>query len=174
MRGNMRSHRPAAFALLKHARAAGVRMKSPGIIALMDRSAEGVVSVERLIRLGKQGSLDGVPSSLRGGCKGEKKDRHGHADGGTLPTGKEAHLFFQFVSARYEKSSIITSNKSFIDWQELFGDQAITSAIVDRLLHHCRSSTSRGTATGSRGRPSHSSRTNNGSSMQGRYTFTRP
>ncbi len=59
---------------------------------------------------------------------------------GYLPVNAtEAHLFFQFVSSRYERTStIITSNKSFIDWQELFGDQVIASAILDRLLHHCR------------------------------------
>ena len=59
---------------------------------------------------------------------------------GYLPvTSQEAYLFFQFVSYRYEKSStIITSNKSFADWQELFGDPVIASAILDRLLHHCR------------------------------------
>lgn len=59
---------------------------------------------------------------------------------GYLPvTSQEAYLFFQFISYRYEKSStIITSNKSFIDWQELFGDSVIASAILDRLLHHCR------------------------------------
>lgn len=61
-------------------------------------------------------------------------------EAGYLPvTAQEAHLFFQFVCARYEKSSlIITSNKSFADWQELFGDQVIATAILDRLLHHCR------------------------------------
>jgi DNA replication protein DnaC len=61
-------------------------------------------------------------------------------EAGYLPvTAQEAHLFFQFVCARYEKSSlIITSNKSFSDWQELFGDQVIATAILDRLLHHCR------------------------------------
>ncbi len=59
---------------------------------------------------------------------------------GYLPVNAhEAHLFFQFVSSRYERTStIITSNKSFIDWQELFGDQVIASAILDRLLHHCK------------------------------------
>lgn len=52
---------------------------------------------------------------------------------------REAYLFFQFISYRYEKSStILTSNKSFVDWQELFGDAAIASAILDRLLHHSR------------------------------------
>jgi DNA replication protein DnaC len=59
---------------------------------------------------------------------------------GYLPvSGQEAYLFFQFVSHRYERSStIITSNKSFGDWQELFGDAVIAAAILDRLLHHCR------------------------------------
>jgi len=59
---------------------------------------------------------------------------------GYLPVDtQEAYLFFQFVSQRYEKSStIITSNKSFGDWQELFGDAVIATAILDRLLHHCR------------------------------------
>ena len=59
---------------------------------------------------------------------------------GYLPIdSREANLFFQFVSHRYERSStIITSNKSFIDWKELFGDQVIATAILDRLLHHCR------------------------------------
>lgn len=52
---------------------------------------------------------------------------------------EEAYLFFQFVSQRYEKNStIITSNKSFGDWQEFFGDPVIATAILDRLLHHCR------------------------------------
>jgi DNA replication protein DnaC len=52
---------------------------------------------------------------------------------------KEAHLFFKFVSYRYERAStILTSNKSFSDWQEFLGDPVIASAILDRLLHHCR------------------------------------
>ena len=59
---------------------------------------------------------------------------------GYLPVdSKQAYLFFQFVSHRYEKNStIITSNKSFGDWQELFGDPVIATAILDRLLHHCK------------------------------------
>lgn len=59
---------------------------------------------------------------------------------GYLPIdSREAYLFFQFVTYRYEKNStIITSNKSFGDWQELFGDPVIATAILDRLLHHCR------------------------------------
>jgi DNA replication protein DnaC len=50
---------------------------------------------------------------------------------------EECHLFFRFISHRYERAStIITSNKSFTDWAELFHDQVIVTAILDRLLHH--------------------------------------
>jgi len=48
-----------------------------------------------------------------------------------------AMVFFQLVSARYEKGSVIlTSNKGFADWGEVSGDQVIATAILDRLLHH--------------------------------------
>lgn len=48
-----------------------------------------------------------------------------------------AMIFFQLVSARYERGSIIvTSNKSYGDWGGIFGDQIIATAILDRLLHH--------------------------------------
>lgn len=49
----------------------------------------------------------------------------------------EATLFFQLVSARYTRGSIVlTSNKSFGDWGQIFGDTVIATAILDRLLHH--------------------------------------
>ena len=59
---------------------------------------------------------------------------------GYMPISRQdAHLFFQFVCRRYERAStVITSNKSFSEWEELFGDPVIASAILDRLLHHCR------------------------------------
>jgi DNA replication protein DnaC len=48
-----------------------------------------------------------------------------------------ATIFFQLISARYERGSIIlTSNKSYTDWGIVFGDQTIAAAILDRLLHH--------------------------------------
>jgi DNA replication protein DnaC len=48
-----------------------------------------------------------------------------------------ATIFFQLVSARYERGSIIlTSNKSYADWGSVFGDPIIATAILDRLLHH--------------------------------------
>ncbi|MFG2149634.1 IS21-like element helper ATPase IstB [Streptomyces sp. NPDC048696] len=50
----------------------------------------------------------------------------------------EAHLVFQVISKRYEKGSIIlTSNKSFGEWGQVFGDEVLATAILDRLLHHC-------------------------------------
>ena len=48
-----------------------------------------------------------------------------------------ATIFFQLVSARYERGSIIlTSNKSYGDWGTIFGDPIIATAILDWLLHH--------------------------------------
>ena len=48
-----------------------------------------------------------------------------------------ATIFFQLVSARYERGSIILpSNKSYGDWGGIFGDPIIATAILDRLLHH--------------------------------------
>ena len=57
---------------------------------------------------------------------------------GYLPINRQgANLFFQLVSRRYERGSIIiTSNQSLGAWGEVFGDSVIASAILDRLLHH--------------------------------------
>jgi len=50
---------------------------------------------------------------------------------------EECNLFFRFVANRYEKTStIVTSNKAFSDWTELFHDPIIVTAVLDRLLHH--------------------------------------
>lgn len=49
-----------------------------------------------------------------------------------------ANLFFQLIARRYEKNStILTSNKMFSQWNEVFSDLTIASAILDRILHHC-------------------------------------
>lgn len=48
-----------------------------------------------------------------------------------------AHLLFQLISRRYERGSLIlTSNRSFGQWGDIFGDPFIATAILDRLLHH--------------------------------------
>ncbi len=57
---------------------------------------------------------------------------------GYLPIDIEAaNMLFQLINKRYEKNStIITTNKNFSKWGELFGDNMIANAILDRLLHH--------------------------------------
>ena len=57
---------------------------------------------------------------------------------GYLDIAKEsASLFFRLISKRYEKhSTIITSNKPFQEWGEIFNDDVVATAILDRLLHH--------------------------------------
>jgi DNA replication protein DnaC len=50
---------------------------------------------------------------------------------------QECNLFYRFVAMRYEKASVVvTSNKAFDEWSELFHDTVIVTAILDRLLHH--------------------------------------
>jgi DNA replication protein DnaC len=57
---------------------------------------------------------------------------------GYIPFEPEAaNLFFQLVSARYERASlIVTSNKPFGRWGETFGDDIVAAAMIDRLVHH--------------------------------------
>jgi len=52
---------------------------------------------------------------------------------------REANLFFSLISELYERSSIIiTSNKGFDSWAEMLGDEVMTTALLDRLLHHAK------------------------------------
>lgn len=57
---------------------------------------------------------------------------------GYLPIDRQgANLFFQLISRRYERGPVIlTSNQSFANWGDVFGDRVIATAILDRLLHH--------------------------------------
>jgi DNA replication protein DnaC len=57
---------------------------------------------------------------------------------GYLPLSNlEASLFFRLVARRYERASlIVTSNKSFLDWGEIFNDPVLATAVLDRLLHY--------------------------------------
>ncbi|MFN0067704.1 MAG: IS21-like element helper ATPase IstB [Limisphaerales bacterium] len=57
---------------------------------------------------------------------------------GYLPvTPGGANLFFQLVNARYERGAmILTSNRGFAEWADIFGDQVVATALLDRLLHH--------------------------------------
>jgi DNA replication protein DnaC len=57
---------------------------------------------------------------------------------GYVPFDPEAaNLMFSLVSARYERASlIVTSNKPFSSWGEIFGDEVVAAAMIDRLVHH--------------------------------------
>jgi DNA replication protein DnaC len=57
---------------------------------------------------------------------------------GYLPFAQDAaNLFFQLVSSRYEHASLIlTSNLPFARWGDVFGDQTIAAAMIDRIVHH--------------------------------------
>ena len=65
---------------------------------------------------------------------------------GYLPFEQEAaNLFFQLVSTRYEKASLIlTSNLPFARWGEVFGDVTIAAAMIDRIVHHAEVHTLKG------------------------------
>ncbi len=70
---------------------------------------------------------------------------------GYIPFEAEAaNLFFQLVSSRYEQASlIVTSNKPFGRWGEVFGDDVVAAAMIDRLVH-AEVISLKGEATGSR------------------------
>ena len=54
-------------------------------------------------------------------------------------------LFFQLMTRRYEHAStVLTSNKGFEEWGEIFGDDVMAAALIDRLVHHCHLVTIRG------------------------------
>ena len=57
---------------------------------------------------------------------------------GYLPlTANGANLFFQLINARYEKGAmILTSNRGFAEWGEIFGEPVVATALLDRLLQH--------------------------------------
>lgn len=65
---------------------------------------------------------------------------------GYLPISpNDSKLFFQLIDKRYERNStIITTNINFSQWDEIFGDTLIASAIIDRLLHHAKVITIKG------------------------------
>lgn len=58
---------------------------------------------------------------------------------GYLPISRTgAMLFFQLMARRYERAStVMTSNKGFEEWGEVFGDEVMAAALIDRVLHHC-------------------------------------
>jgi DNA replication protein DnaC len=73
---------------------------------------------------------------------------------GYIPFEPEAaNLFFQFISGRYERASVIvTSNKPFGRWGEVFGDDTVAAAMIDRLVHHAEVISLKGDSYRMRGR----------------------
>jgi DNA replication protein DnaC len=71
---------------------------------------------------------------------------------GYIPFEPEAaNLFFQLVPSRYERASlIVTSNKPFAPWGEVFGDDVVAAAMIDRLVHHADVVNLKATPTASR------------------------
>jgi DNA replication protein DnaC len=72
---------------------------------------------------------------------------------GYLPIDQNgAMLFFQLMNRRYERSStVMTSNKGFEEWGEVFGDEVMAAALIDRVLHHCHLVNIRGNSYRMRG-----------------------
>jgi DNA replication protein DnaC len=58
---------------------------------------------------------------------------------GFLPFSQQgAHMLFSFISQRYQRGSLIlTTNLAFSDWTQVFGDERLLGALLDRLMHHC-------------------------------------
>ena len=73
---------------------------------------------------------------------------------GYIPFEAEAaNLFFQLISNRYERASVIvTSNKPFGRWGEVFGDETVAAAMIDRLVHHVEVHSLKGDSYRMRGR----------------------
>jgi len=110
-------------------------------------TARGVAAVKAGKSVYRCSLADLIEALTRAEREGRLADRirfHGRAalliidEIGYLPiTTGGANLFFQLVNARYEKGAmILTSNRGFAEWGELFGDPVVATALLDRLLHH--------------------------------------
>ena len=70
---------------------------------------------------------------------------HKNIHGYTPISRGQANRFFTFISDTYETSSIIfTTNKEIVDWAEMMGDPVLTTAMLDRILHHAKCYSFRG------------------------------
>ena len=108
-----------------------------GMVALRQRFSTCYINCHELVKkLNKAQYENTLPAQMKTLCKYKVLivDEIGY-----LPFEKQkANLFFQLITTRYERNStILTSNRSFSDWGEVFDDNVIASAILDRVLHHC-------------------------------------
>ena len=81
------------------------------------------------------------PSCAASGCSSSTRSA-------TSPFAQDAaNLFFQLVSSRYEQASLIlTSNLPFARWGDVFGDQVVAAAMIDRIVHHAEVLTLKGSS----------------------------
>lgn len=105
---------------------------------------------DRAYRLPPTQKCSSLARQVCGGNRGEVEATEGYGkrrsthpllvvdEVGYIPFEPEAaNLFFQLVSSRYERASlIVTSNKPFGRWGEVFGDDVVAAAMIDRLVHH--------------------------------------
>ena len=109
-----------------------------GLVALAEAGDVAALVVEPI--QGEAGVVELPEGYLR--AARELTEKHGALliidEIGYLPLSREeASLFFRLLARRYERGSlVVTSNKSFLDWGEIFNDQVLATAILDRLLHH--------------------------------------
>ena len=99
------------------------------------------VCFERMANLVK--ILDGAETERKAGfrLKNIRKSQMIIIDeiGYTPITRIQANSFFTFISDTYETTSIVfTTNKEIIDWAEMMGDPVLTTALLDRILHHAK------------------------------------
>ena len=110
---------------------------SIGVTAAQNRKSTYFIKCARLIEILKKAQLEGrLEERLKKFC-GYKLliiDELGY-----IPITKEETLmFFRLINERYEKkSTIVTTNADFKYWDDIFSDNTLASAILDRLLHHC-------------------------------------
>lgn len=88
--------------------------------------------VNKLLEANEKGTLDRLYKQI------EKLDLLILDELGYIPLHKEgAELLFQVISMCYEmRSIIVTTNLQFSQWNHVFGDQILTEAVIDRLIHH--------------------------------------
>jgi DNA replication protein DnaC len=123
----------------------GIKAAQAGYSVLFDTAVNWIT---RLSRAHQQGQLEAELKKIRR-YKLIIVDEIGY-----LPFDNDAaNLFFQLVATRYEQGSIlVTSNLPFGRWGDVFGDEVVAAAMIDRLVHHAEVLTLQGTSYRTRDR----------------------